>query len=361
MALFDINYDNLTGEDIKKYLEYFKECSKISPLTPEEEGQVKILTELFVIDKYKEERDAKLRFTTDKFNNVESMRDYLYGTDFDEHVKDDKGNYVLRNDSPLLGKGVNTKFLDGIYRVPITTFNKDVAFDVVETEDKLSDLLGEKFDEASKQEYKEISDSNSVEFIYARFDHTKPSVVTEVITNREIPLCVEHSSEQVDILDKIFKWPITVGFPASSGSFEGKTFNSSKELKDYFIENYGYDQYKKFVEEQMKKYGITGNTDESKSEYESEYEIAMHPSFTAYMTLNDDFLLFEQEKLETMSDKDFCEYIRMNDKNEMTFKLKLLEKTGLREKCEFLFERFDDSKAEIEQEYIDKVIRFKNK
>ena len=130
MALFDINYDNLTGEDIKKYLEYFGECRKFSPLTPEEEGQFKLLTELFVIDKYKEERDAKLRLSTDKFKSVESMRDYLFCQTFGENVKDSEGNYSLSSNSPLLSKTVNMKLLDGIYRVPITTFNKKMSYDM---------------------------------------------------------------------------------------------------------------------------------------------------------------------------------------------------------------------------------------
>ncbi|MBR6113079.1 MAG: hypothetical protein IKP79_01025 [Bacilli bacterium] len=62
-----------------------------------------------------------------------------------------------------------------------------------------------------------------------------------------------------------------------------------------------------------------------------------------------------------MDDPDFSNYIRMNEKHEMIMRLNLLEKTGLKEKCEFVFEHLDVNRDEIEQEYINKVIRFKNK
>ncbi|MBR6113078.1 MAG: hypothetical protein IKP79_01020 [Bacilli bacterium] len=253
MALLDIDYENLTGEDIKNYLEYFKECRKISPLTPEEEGQNKLLTELFVIGKYKEERDNKLRLTTDKFNNVESMRDYLYCQRFGEYVRDSEGNYSLSSNSPLLGKTVNMKLLDGIYRVPVTTFNKKMSFDMYETEDKLSDLLGDKFDEKTKTEYEEVSDINSHEYIFARFDHNKPTVVTEVISKKEIPLYIETGEEkEKKSLDDIFKGPFKIGVQDESGNIEPHEFSTFADFREFFIKHFGMEAYKKY-EDGLKK------------------------------------------------------------------------------------------------------------
>ncbi len=362
MALLDINYDNLTGEEIKNYLEYFKECRKISPLTPEEEGQNKLLTELFVIGKYKEERDNKLRLTTDKFNNVESMRDYLYCQSFGECVKDSEGNYSLSSNSPLLGKTVNMKLLDGIYRVPVTTFNKKMSYDMYETEDKLSDLLGDKFDEKTKKEYEEISDINSHEYIFARFDHNKPTVVTEVISKKEIPLYIEEGEEkEKKSLDDIFKGPFKIGVQDESGNIEPYEFNTFAEFREFFIKHFGMEAYKKYEDGLKKELGLD-KEEPQKSELQIVVDIANVPSFSAYVSLTDGPVrFFDAEKLENMDDPEFSNYIRMNEKHEMIMRLNLLEKTGLKEKCEFVFEHLDVNRDEIEQEYINKVIRFKNK
>ena len=121
------------------------------------------------------------------------------------------------------------------------------------------------------------------------------------------------------------------------------------------------DAYKKYEDGLKKELGLD-KEEPQKSELQCVVDIANVPSCSAYVGLTDGPVrFFDADRLENMDDPDFSNYIRMNDKHEMILRLNLLEKTGLKEKCEFVFEHLDTNKDEIEQEYINKVIRFKNK